>query len=327
MYIKFVIVLTTFFVTLYLYVKYNNMWMAVIFGLASSQIGVNVMHDGNHVAFSTSKLCNKIAGAGLALIGSSSIIYKRSHDFGHHGCVNHLELDRAFDTMYPWFRIHSSLPRLKIHAYQHLYMFFIYGLANFGDFIGQFDELNWFSNYPVRRGYISMKAKYMRCFVMIYWFVYALFLPAYIHGYTHAFQVWWVFNSVFGLGYALRFAVNHWTEEAGFVDYSSVSSSNWGKLQVENSSNFAIKSTFWNIISGGLNFQVEHHLFPGFIHTRYPEIQKIVEATCKEYGLRYYEYPTFYSALYAHYRFLKKLGNEDKPVFEFSAIESDKKDK
>ncbi len=65
------------------------------------------MHDGNHMAAARSKSLNKVAGTCLDMIGSSSIIYKRSHDFGHHGCVNHLELDRAYDTTYPIFRLHK----------------------------------------------------------------------------------------------------------------------------------------------------------------------------------------------------------------------------
>ena len=63
------------------------------------------MHDGNHGAYTNNKFITWIAGATLDLIGSTSIVYKRSHNFGHHGCVNHFELDRSFDTTYPVLRM------------------------------------------------------------------------------------------------------------------------------------------------------------------------------------------------------------------------------
>ena len=108
-----------------------------MFGYAGSQMGVNIMHDGNHMAAANSKILNKIAGCALDLISGSSIVYKRSHDFGHHGCVNHLELDRAYDTTYPIFRLHQSLPHIWVHKFQHLYMWLMYGTVNYGDLMGQ----------------------------------------------------------------------------------------------------------------------------------------------------------------------------------------------
>ena len=100
-------------------------------------MGVGVMHDGNHMAASNSKVLNKMAGIALDLVSSSSIVYKRSHDFGHHGCVNHLELDRAYDTTYPIFRLHKALPHMWAHKFQHIYMWLMYGTVNFGDLFGE----------------------------------------------------------------------------------------------------------------------------------------------------------------------------------------------
>jgi len=102
---------------------------------------------------------------------------------------------------------------------------------------------------------------------------------------------------VFSYGYAIFFAVNHWTEEAAQVDNSNIGKTNWGVLQVEilkfysnrkveNSSNFALDSAFWTHVSGGLNHQIEHHLFPSLAHTRLPEIRQIVVDLCKEYNIR-----------------------------------------
>lgn len=111
MYIKTAIVLVLFFIAEYYYFVHNTYLSAFLFGLIGGQVGVNIMHDGNHMAFSNNKWMNTLAGFTLELLGTSAVIYKRSHDFGHHGCVNHLELDRAFDTTFPMFRLHRGLPR------------------------------------------------------------------------------------------------------------------------------------------------------------------------------------------------------------------------
>ena len=191
---------------------------------------MGIQHDGNHQGASSNKHINNIAGWTLNLIGSSAIIYKRSHDFGHHGCVNHVELDRAYDTTYPIFRLHPSLPYLPMHKYQHWYMFLMYGTVNFGDIMGQFDELNYFSNYPVRRGYISRTAVTVQFLTVIWLHTLTVFLPWYYYGFFQAVSMMLLMHFVFSSGYAWFFAVNHWTKEAGVVDYNNISKSNWGLL-------------------------------------------------------------------------------------------------
>lgn len=117
MYAKFWVIIFMFFLSMYWNLKYYTWYTCINFAFWGAQVGVNIMHDGNHMAFSDSKLINRIAGFSLELVGTSAIIYKRSHDFGHHGCVNHLELDRAFDTTYPLIRLHPGLPWLPYHKW------------------------------------------------------------------------------------------------------------------------------------------------------------------------------------------------------------------
>ena len=74
--------------------------------------------------------------------------------------------------------------------------------------------------------------------------------------------------------------------------------------------NFSRKSFLAKFLCGGLNFQVEHHLFPNICHVHYPEISKTVESTAKQYDIPYYENVTFAGALAAHFRTLKRLGSQ-----------------
>jgi len=95
---------------------------------------------------------------------------------------------------------------------------------------GQFDELYWLSNYPVRRGFISKKCILARWGIIIWYVTWAVAWPMSIHGFTHWYQIWWIYMLATSFGYAYFFAVNHWTTEAGMVDFMTINNNNWGKL-------------------------------------------------------------------------------------------------
>jgi linoleoyl-CoA desaturase len=82
----------------------------------------------------------------------------------------------------------------------------------------------------------------------------------------------------------------------------------WAVHQVNTTANFATKNKVISWMVGGLNFQVEHHLFPKISHVYYSKIRPMVKETCKEFNLTYNEYPSFFKAFASHLRHLKKLG-------------------
>ena len=312
MMVKVLFILALYFISLWLYMTRCTWWSALFYGLICSQVGVNIMHDGNHYAFTNNIFITWLVGHALDLMGSSSQVYRRSHNFGHHSCVNHFELDRSFDTTFPYMRLHQNQPRKWFHAYQHLYALPLYTMVNFGDLFGTFDEFFSMSNYPNRRAHAPFSSFLCHCLTKFCWLWWAILIPSYLHGYENIFPVWFLYMTSFSVGYSLFFAVNHWCTEAGFSDNSDVGDQNWGVLQVTNSVNFALDSPFWTHLTGGLNHQIEHHLFPSLIHTRLTEVQPIVKETCKEFGIHYFQYPSFWSAMRAHFRLLKGMGAHDK---------------
>jgi linoleoyl-CoA desaturase len=88
----------------------------------------------------------------------------------------------------------------------------------------------------------------------------------------------------------------------------------WAIHQLHTTTNFANKNMMLSWYCGGLNFQVEHHLFPNICHVHYRKISPIVQATAKEFGLPYKAAPTFIDALWLHAKLLKELGR--KPVLQ-----------
>ena len=82
----------------------------------------------------------------------------------------------------------------------------------------------------------------------------------------------------------------------------------WAIHQLFTTANFAPQSKLVGWITGGLNHQVEHHIFPHISHVHYHTIAKIVRQTAQEFELPYHEHPSFGAALIAHLKQIKELG-------------------
>ena len=84
--------------------------------------------------------------------------------------------------------------------------------------------------------------------------------------------------------------------------------SDWAVHQVQTTVDFGQGNRLLSWYIGGLNFQIEHHLFPHICHIHYPALAPVVADTCKEYGLRYTAQPTFRAGLVSHFRWLRRMG-------------------
>jgi linoleoyl-CoA desaturase len=103
----------------------------------------------------------------------------------------------------------------------------------------------------------------------------------------------------------------HVVEDTHFIDGKMEEKKidqEWAVHQMNTTANFATKNKIISWFTGGLNFQVEHHLFPKVSHIHYPAISKLVKENCERFGVRYICYPTLSAAVASHYRFMKRLG-------------------
>ncbi|HKR04770.1 MAG TPA: fatty acid desaturase, partial [Bacteroidia bacterium] len=149
---------------------------------------------------------------------------------------------------------------------------------------------------------------------LIYFFVF-LALPMMLLS-----QAWWLtligfflLHVVEGLTIAIVFQLAHVVEAADFPEPAEdgTMENTWAIHQVKTTANFARKSFLANWFFGGLNFQVEHHLFPQICHVHYQKISVIVKQTAEDFNLRYNEYQTMWGAFRSHLRMLKKFGREE----------------
>jgi linoleoyl-CoA desaturase len=289
-----------------------NVLLCISFGLATAGIGFNVMHDAIHGAYSKHPRVNKLMGLTMELLGSSSTFWRQKHNIWHHTYTNIAGLDEDLETNGVLrFSPHDTWK--PFHRFQHLYVPFVYSLAGlqwllFRDFqiyfTGQTDE--WHKYPPLSRKDKQVFWAGKLVIFTILWGIPLLVMP------------WWqmligFFIVMFTIGFALTtiFQLAHVMDNAEFPEPSGDPlqiENEWAIHQVQTTVNFAPGNKVLSWYAGGLNFQIEHHLFPHICHLHYPAISKIVRDTCAEFGIRYNCFPTWRGAIASHLRTLKQLG-------------------
>jgi len=318
----FVILLTIAISFWYGWIKGNTLAVSVL-GFALSQTGLNIMHDGIHSAYSKSKIICNIAAFSFNLVGANYITYRRAHAFGHHAYTNHLEYDTGISGSFPVLRLHDRLSRNWWHTLQHIYVIPIYLFSILVFWFGDLDDMKTFYNYPKREATASKLQWLVTISGRVIFFSWYIGLHFWMFDAGKAFLDCLIVGVEMGFFGLIFFVVNHWTDKAALITNQELltHTSDWAMLQILTSTNFSTKSWFWTQVSGALNLQIEHHLFPAIIHTRLPDVSPIVRETCNEFGVNYDNqiYESFWTAVFSNHTFIKKLGNGI-PMGSFPAI-------
>jgi linoleoyl-CoA desaturase len=290
--------------------------LCIIMGIGAAGLGLGVQHDANHGAYSNNPRVNRVLSWSLNLVGANAYTWKVQHNYLHHTYTNVHDLDE--DIAGRGILRFSPFAELKpFHRFQHIYAFFLYGLGTLQwvtlkDF-KQFKKYKEDGMEKKVRANLREEFFLLIGFKVFYYFYIAvvplLVLDIYWYQWLAGFVVMHV---VTGLILAMIFQVAHLMEQTthhSFPHESGTIDNQWAIHQVETTANFATDSVFLNWFAGGLNFQVEHHLFPNVCHVHYKAISKIVKETANEFEIPYHEEKTMMSAIRSHIRLLKKLGH------------------
>jgi len=292
-----------------------GVWIAlpecIFFGLLTAAIGFNVMHDGAHGSFSKSKLINKAAGSSLNFLGGSAIMWNMKHNIIHHTYTNIDGVDDDIEAR-PWLRFASTQKKLKLHKFQQYYFWFLYALLHLL-WIFMTDYKKYFQR---RIGSVQLR-KMTPYEHFSFWAAKAIYafmfvaLPIMLLGFLPWLFGFLTITMITGFATSIVFQLAHTVEETEFPmpnETSGKIESEWAIHQINTTANFATKNKTISWLLGGLNFQIEHHLFPRISHVHYPAISKIIKKTCGEYGINYIEYPKMRNAIVSHIHYLKRLG-------------------
>lgn len=316
LYTKAIILLIAFvFVYVHLVFFTPVIWLAVLecvaLGGIVAAIGFNVMHDGAHGSFSKYKWINRLAALSLNILGGNHFMWNVKHNVIHHAYTNVDGIDDDINIQ-PWMRMSTTQKKYSFHKYQHLYFWLLYSLL----YILWIFVLDYTKYFRSKIGSMPLKKMKVADHITFWSFkVVNLALYVGIPIYMVGFQTWLVgfliFSTLAGFIISIVFQLAHTVEHTAFPMPDAETGrleDEWAVHQLKTTANFATNNKVVNWLVGGLNFQVEHHLFPKISHVHYPAISKIIRNTCIEYGIPYIEYPKTRYAIASHVSFLKQMG-------------------
>jgi linoleoyl-CoA desaturase len=316
LYIK-AIILVALFAFLYIHLVFFTPHVVlaiaecILLGFTTAGIGFNIMHDGAHGSFSKKKIINEFAAFSLNVLGGSSFMWNIKHNVIHHAYTNIDGVDDDIDIQ-PWMRMSQTQPKLKMHKYQHVYFWGLYAML----YILWVFLLDYQKYFKRRIGAMPLKQMSLKdhvifwTFKMLHLFLFVV-LPLITVGFIPWLVGYLIFALVAGFVISIVFQLAHTVEHTEFPMPDVVTGKledEWAIHQLKTTANFAPRNKFISWLIGGLNFQIEHHLFPKISHIHYPAIRKIVKEACQEYGVPYIEYRRMRYAIASHVSFLKHMG-------------------
>jgi linoleoyl-CoA desaturase len=285
----------------------------IVIGIGMAGVGMNVMHDGNHGSYSSKSWLNKFMGGSIYILAGNVYNWQVQHNVLHHTYTNihgHDEDLEAGRIM----RFTQQAEWRRFHKFQHYYSVFLYGLLTF----------NWAitTDFLQMKRYLKRKLSYGEAksskflwttliITKVIYFSIWLVIPM-ILGIT-----WWkvllgflLMHYTAGVILSVVFQLAHVVEDISYPEPNDEGEieNTWAIHQLFTTANFAPKNWLVNYYTGGLNHQVEHHLFPNISHVHYDKISKIVKETAQEFDLPYQEFKTMRSAVASHFKHLKELG-------------------
>lgn len=286
----------------------------IIMGFGKAGVGMGVMHDANHHSYSKNRKVNTLLSNTLYLLGGSPITWRYQHNTLHHGFTN---IEGHDEDINPGslLRFSPHKPLLKIHRYQHIYAWILYGLMTLTWVTAK--DFKQLLRYRKQGATLSSKKSDVQLWIglilsKIIYYAIIMILPMFILPVAWYWVIvfFLVMHYVSGFILTIIFQTAHVvpTSEYPIPDKNDTLENNWAVHQLYTTSDFAPKSRMFSWFIGGLNYQVEHHLFPNISHVHYRKISKLVKEVAHKYSLPYHVQPGFLKALWEHGLMLKKLG-------------------
>lgn len=296
---------------------YSTLLLVILIGVVQACIGFNICHDAMHGSYSSNKTVNRLLSYIFDVFGANSYIWRMYHNKLHHIYTNIPGLDKDIDVAPGIIRLSPSGKYHSIMRFQHYYALILYMLTSLSvvfrnDFKKFFleKELNGKKNvHPIIEYYklFFFKFIYITLFIIIPLLSMNITLWQFLFGFL-------LMHMAEGLALGIVFQLAHIMSNVEYpeLDPEGHIKMFWAIHQMHTTTNFSMQNPIIMFLFGGLNHQIEHHLFPKICHVHYPVIAKIVRQSANKYNVPYHENRTFIDALSSHFRILKHFGKNDK---------------
>jgi linoleoyl-CoA desaturase len=314
MYFKTALILGAFFGAYALLVFVASAWwqvvpLALLLALSVAAIGFNIQHDGGHQAYSDHPWVNKLSAHTLDLVGASSYIWRWKHAVFHHTYTNVQGHDSDCD-LGVIARLTPYQKRYFHQRWQHFYIWILYGIMTlrwqlYGDFRDLIDGRIGERPFPRPRGWDLFNLVAGKLVFVTLAFV----IPLLLHPVWVVLVVYAAAMATVGISLSIVFQIAHCVEEAHVAQPESGRiETPWAIHQIQTTVDFARDNALLTWLVGGLNLQVAHHLFPRVCHVHYPALTRLVEDTCRDFGVPYTAKRSLFAGLASHYRWLRRMG-------------------
>jgi linoleoyl-CoA desaturase len=300
-----------------LFFEFSMGWSLLLWGLmglSMAGIGMSIMHDANHGAYAANPHVNKWLGYTINMLGASVFNWKLQHNTLHHTFTNivHYDDDIADKGV---LRLSPHTEVKGIHRFQWVFALLVYSIVTL--YWVTVKDFLQFARY-IKTG-VNQNSKQENRFALARIIVLKLVYFGVFFGVTawaglefSKVLIGFLFmHALCGVVLTVIFQLAHTVEETTFPmpDEEGIIENEWAIHQLETTVNFAQRNRILSWYVGGLNFQVEHHLFPKVCHIHYPRIARIVKQTAKEFNVAYLEHKTFWHAVYSHFSVLHRFGH------------------
>ena len=294
-----------------------NWWQALLLGaslgLAVAGIGFNVQHDGGHGAYSRTKLFNRFSALMLDLVGGSSYMWNFKHNIMHHQYTNVDGVDDDLEA-WPFLRLAPGQKRLWFHRFQWLYIWPLY--VFFPPKWQWWDDFRTLIKGKIGDQRIPRPKGWNLTWLFLgklLFFTWALIVPLFVHSFWHVLGIYAFVALVLGITLGTVFQLAHCVEEADIqaVPAGGRLPQSWAEHQLATTADFSPRNPILTWYLGGLNYQVEHHLFPRISHVHYKRLAPVVRKVCADAGVPHYTNSNLFKALRSHVRFLRRMGKKE----------------
>jgi linoleoyl-CoA desaturase len=285
----------------------------LLLGFFGAMIGFNVAHDAIHGSFSSKPWVNNLLSYSFYFIGANPYMWNIAHNVVHHTFTNIPGHDEDIEVAPGLIRLSPADKVNWIQRYQQYYAFVLYGVA----------AISWIFRKDFKKFYQSKIGNYnntnhpasahfnLYFFKFLYYFL-TIAVPLMVLDITVGqFLIGYISMLLMkGFVIGLVFQLAHVVEGTTFPEPNEENNIEeaWAVHQMCTTADFARSSWLTSFLCGGLNMQIEHHLFPKICHIHYPAISEIVKQTAIEHGVPFIENKTFWSAMGSHFQMLKRFG-------------------
>lgn len=313
--VMFIIFLSPYFLLLTMdLVWWIQLLLVIVMGIGMAGVGMNVMHDANHGAYSSKKWINKLMGSSMYILAGNVYNWQVQHNVLHHTYTNIHGYDEDLEAG-RILRFSKHAKWYKFHRFQQYYGIFLYGLLTFNwALTTDFFQTKRYLKRNLSFGKLPKPFTQWSILIITKLLYFSIWIVIPLLFFN---IVWWkiligffIMHYVAGLILSVVFQLAHVVDEAEAMlpNPTGTMKNTWAIHQLFTTVNFSPNNKLLSWFVGGLNHQVEHHIFPNISHIHYSKISKIVKKTAKEFDLPYNEYKTTRKAIIAHFKYLKEMG-------------------